>query len=204
MGMIVFGCCVGSWDKLTRNVVSHVSGRPLLALSGQRSIAVAYNTILDAYAGTELDALILQHDDITITDPDADRKFLAALTPDVMLAGVAGGSARDGLAWWNADPVGHQRTDVVDIDFGTRAGDVDLLEGSVLVFSPYAVKTLRFDTSFGGFHGYDEIAMQAARHGRVVVVDVDTHHHTRMGFKSADSYREWLDADRRFRDKWLP
>lgn len=203
--MIVFGVCTGSWDKLVRHVAPHLRGRPLLALPDQTSIAVAYNTILDVYAGTDFDALVLQHDDVTITDPDADRKFLVELAdPDVMLVGVAGGSARNGLAWWDADPVGHQRTDVMDIDFGTRTGDVDLLEGSVLVFSPRAAKILRFDTGFAGFHGYDEIAMRAGQHGRVVVADVDTHHHTRMGFRSADSHRQWLDADARFRARWLP
>lgn len=160
--------------------------------------------IMDAYRYADLDALILLHDDLEITDPDGDAKLLAALaSPDVLLAGVAGGDGRNGLAWWNTDPVGHQMTDARAIDFGRREGNVGLLEGSLLAFSPRAIQLLRFDTRFDGFHGYDEIAMQAiARNGRVVVVDVDTHHHTAMGFKSAASHEQWLEADRMYREKW--
>lgn len=200
---VAYGVCVGSWDKLRRNVAPQVRDRQLIALSGQSSIAVAYNTILDAYAERDVDAVILLHDDLEITDPDAETKFLYALAPGVGLVGVAGGGAKAGLAWWDDAPVGHQRTDVMDIDFGERTGEVAVLEGSILVFSPDAVKALRFDDRFPGFHGYDEIAMAAhAQMMRVVVADVDTHHHTQMGYKSAQSHAQWLAADRLFRAKW--
>ncbi len=201
---IGYGVCVGSWDKLQRWVVPHTAGRALVALAGQTSITVAYNTILDAYQDADLDALILQHDDLELVDPAAEAKFLTAVgEPGVLLAGVAGGDGQNGLAWWNTNPVGHQVTDAMSIDFGARTGDVTLLEGSVLVFSPQAIKTLRFDTRFTGFHGYDEIGMQAhAAVGRVVVVDIDTHHHNSMGFKSEASHEEWLLADRLYRGKW--
>ncbi len=202
--MIGYGVCCGSWERLRRNVIPQVQGRPLLALSGQTDIAVAYNTILDAYTDRGMDAVILLHDDVEITDPDAEAKFLAALAePGVGLVGVAGGEAYCGLAWWDAQPVGHQLTDVMNIDFGRRAGDVALLEGSVLVFGPQAVKSLRFDENIHGFHGYDEIAMQAGAAGmRVVVADVDTVHHSRMGFKSPQSLADWQEADGYFRRKW--
>jgi len=35
-----------------------------------------------------------------------------------------------------------------------------------------------------------------------VVADVDTHHHTRMGFKSQASHDQWAAGDRAFREKW--
>lgn len=200
---VAFGCCVGDWGKLAANVVPRVGGRPLLALSGQTCIGAAYNTMLDAFDASGMDVVVLLHDDLEITDPNCETKFLAALAdPEVILAGVAGGSGRHGLAWWNHDPVGHQQTDAMAIDFGPRAGDVDLLEGSLLVFGPRAVADLRFDLRYGGFHGYDDIGMQARQLGRVVVVDVDTHHHTPMGFKSAASQQEWWQADRLYREKW--
>lgn len=202
---VAYGVCVGSWDKFNRYVLPHTADRPVMALSGQTCIGAAYNLILAAYEmACDLDMLILQHDDLEIVDPDAESKFAAALAePGVLLAGVAGGSARGGLAWWNHDPVGHQRTDAMNIDFGSRTGDVDLLEGSLLVFSRVAIELLRFDLSFTGFHGYDDIGMQASRgEGRAVVVDVDTHHHNPMGFKSGQSHAEWLEADQLFRHKW--
>lgn len=201
---IAYGCCVGSTDKLERYVFPCIGDEaPLFVRVGQTSIADAYNSILDEALTEGIDVLILLHDDLEITDSQAEEKFLAALEPDVFLVGVAGGGGTNGLAWWSVDPVGHQRTDALNIDFGSHTGDVDLLEGSILVFSPEAVRTLRFDTAYPGFHGYDEIAAQAHNLGkRVVVADVDTHHHNSMGFKSAASHEEWLAADRLYREKW--
>ena len=119
------------------------------------------------------------------------------------LAGVAGGGGKGGLAWWNQDPIGHQRTDTMDIDFGQRSGVATLLEGSLLAFGPWAIAHLRFDERYPGFHGYDEIAMQC-REARMfnAVVDVDTWHHNPMGFKSEARHQEWLAADRMYREKW--
>ncbi len=202
---IIYGCCESSRVKVDQWVLPYVDEREreYYGLRGRTSIAAAYNEILDFYSEGQVDALILLHDDLEIIDPDAEAKFMAALEPDVWLVGVAGGGGTNGLAWWSVDPIGHQRTDAQNIDFGRRTGDVDLLEGSILVFSPEAIQRLRFDEEYPGFHGYDEIAAQAHNHGkRVVVADVDTHHHNSMGFKSAASAEEWLAADRRYREKW--
>lgn len=198
---IEYGCVVGSWDRYNAYVAPRTAGRRVHTRFGETSIGSAYNSILDVC--TDVDVLILLHDDLEITDPDGEAKLVAAVAePGVILAGVAGGSGQHGLAWWNHDPVGHQQTDAMSIDFGARSGDVDLLEGSLLVFGPRAVADLRFDLQYPGFHGYDDIGMQAAQLGRVVVVDVDTHHHTPMGFKTPDSQTQWWAADRLYRDKW--
>ena len=203
-----FGCCVGSWDRFNQYVVPHVAGRSIVALSGQTSIGAAYNAILDVYrygpSRQDINMVILQHDDLEILEPGAEERIAELMRdqPDIGLVGVAGGSARGGLGWWNHDPVGHQKTNAIDIDFGPRTGNVDLLEGSLLVFSPWALGNLRFDER-PGFHGYDEIAMQAARKGmRVVVADIDTHHHTALGFDNESSHADWLAADQWFRQKW--
>lgn len=202
MPSVAYGCCVGSWDRFSRYVVPPAGDAQMIGLSGQTSIADAYNAILDAYRNDGLDMVILQHDDLEILDPDHVAKFAAAIAAGADLVGVAGGSARSGLGWWTCEPVGHQRTDAMNIDFGARAGPVDLLEGSILVFSHRAIRGLRF-WSRPGFHGYDEIAMQAARKRMgVMVVDVDTHHHTALGFDNEASHEDWLAADRWFRQKW--
>ena len=196
-----YGVCVGSWDKFHTYVAPHTVGRRVHTRFGETSIAQAYNSILDACSGEV--PLILLHDDLELTDPAAEAKLLAAVEPGVGLVGVAGGGGKHGLAWWLYDPVGHQQTDVLNIDFGPRTGDVDLLEGSLLVFSPWAVKILRFDERFPGFHGYDEISAQARAAGmRVTVADVDTHHHSALGFKTDASHLQWLEADRLYREKW--
>lgn len=202
--MTAFGVCVGDWDRLRANVLPHAAGRPVIAVSGQTSIAVAYNAILEAAEWmTDLDLLIIQHDDLEITDPNCETKFQAAADAGADVMGVAGGRGCTSIAWWNLDPIGHQRTDAMTIDWGVRAGPVELLEGSLLAFTRRAC-ALRFDTTYPGFHGYDaDICMQARDQDLgVAVVDVDTHHHNPMGFKTAESHLDWLAADRRFRQKW--
>lgn len=200
--MLGFGTCVGSWEKLSRNVVPNISG-PLFALSGQTQLTVAYNTILDGYRGKGLDAVILLHDDLEITDPLAEAKFLAALDPDVALVGVCGGKGDQTLAWWESEKVGHQMTDSGLLDFGPRSGDVAFIEGSIMVFSPWAVENLRFDPRYPGFLGYDDVCLTAREAGkRVTVVDVDTHHHSTVGFKSPEIARAWDVAEQIFQAKW--
>jgi hypothetical protein len=200
MVKVGYGCCVGSWERFARYVVPPAGDAPILALSGQTSIADAYNVMLRWAWSEEIGILILQHDDLEILDPDHVAKFAAAFEadPEAQLLGVAGGAMRGGLAWWNHDPVGHQRTDAMMIDFGVRSGRVELLEGSLLVFSSWAIENVRFD-SRPGFHGYDAVAMQVS-YG--TVVDVDTHHHTQLGFDNEASHQDWLDADRHFRQMW--
>jgi hypothetical protein len=198
-----YGCCVGSWDKFAANVAPRTRDRRMVALAGQTSIVRAYNTIIDTYAWDDLDALILLHDDLELTDPDAEAKLLAPLAdPDVALVGVAGGGG-DSIYWWNHSPVGHQLTDVMNIDFGTREGEVTLIEGSVMVLSRWTLDHLRFDPRFTQFHGYDEIGMQARAAGKkVVVVDVDTHHHNPMGYASEESAATCRVAARLYQEKW--
>lgn len=204
MSQLAYGVCVGSWDRFNQYVVPHTEGREVIGISGQTSIAVAYNKILEGITGYNPAGLILQHDDLEITDPQAEEIILQVFQdPNVALVGVAGGDAVSGLAWWNNDPVGHQLTDSMMIDFGRRNGEVTLLEGSLLAFSPWAMGNLAFDEDYEGFHGYDEIAMQAIKAGkRVVVADIDTHHHSTLGFESLDSHAQWHRADERFRKKW--
>lgn len=208
---IAYGCCVGSWDKFHQYVVPSVpKGRPIIALSGRDSITAAYNDIMDTAAGRGAEVLVLVHDDLEITDPQVEEKLLIAFNMryegigSVGLVGVAGGSARNGLAWWSADPVGHQMIDTGMIDFGQRHGVVDSVEGSFMAFSAWAMDNVRFNESFEGFHGYDHIGKSIYHSGRIAVVaDIDTHHHTTAGFKSPESEQAWIDADRKFRGEYL-
>lgn len=206
MGGVVigYGTCVGSWDKLHRNVVPRVAGQPLFALSGQTQLTVAYNTILDGFVGRGLDAVVLLHDDLEIVDPHVEEKVLKALAdPDVAIVGVCGGTGDQTLAWWTSPTLGHQMTDSGMLDFGERAGDVAFAEGSFLAFSPWAVDNLRFDPRYPGFLGYDDVCLTARAAGkRVVVADIDTHHHSTVGFKSPQIRAAWDVAERIFQAKW--
>ncbi len=200
---VVYGCCTGDWEKFQRNVISRVQNRRIIATSGHTGIVAPYNMILDAVVDWNLDALILLHDDLELTDPDGEEKLINALAdPQVALAGVAGGGGGS-LYWWDHSPIGHQLTDVTNIDFGTREGEVTLVEGSIMALSPWLIRNLRFDSIFTGFHGYDEIGMQIRSHGKKsVVVDVDTHHHNPTGYSSPESAEMCRLANQLYKEKW--
>ena len=209
MADLRYGACVGSWDRLARWVLPRVGDheREFLGLSGQTSIAVAYNTILDAYAARHDGPVVLLHDDLEIIDPDFEEKVAAVLAnPDtdrIGLVGVCGGTRDTTLAWWNGPTVGHQRIDGRVLDFGPQAGDVAIIEGSIMIFPSWAVRNLRFDTRYPGFHSYDEICLSALAAGRrVVVADIDTYHHVSLGFKSEASAQAWAHGEALFQQKW--
>jgi len=203
--VILYGCCVGSWDKFNRYVAPYTAGRRLIVKFGYSGIVRPYNELLDTARGyDDLEALILLHDDLEFIDPEAEKKLVAPLVdPNVALVGVAGGGG-ESIYWWNHEPVGHQRTDVRLIDFGPREGDVTLIEGSVMVLSPWLVRNLRFDPRFTWFHGYDEIGMQVKAAGRrAVVVDVDTWHHNQEGYADEHSAEQCRVAAELYREKWM-
>jgi len=202
--VIRYGACVGSWERIARWVAPRVEGREFVGLDNQSSIAVAYNTILDGYAAGGDGPVVLLHDDLEIVDPDAEAKLLEALAgPNVALVGVCGGTSDASLAWWNGPTVGHQQINGRMLDFGPRTGDVAILEGSILAFSPWAVRHVRFDERFPGFHSYDEVCMTAWAAGRRnVVADIDTFHHVDLGFKSQASAEAWAHGEHMFQQKW--
>lgn len=201
---VVYGVCSNSLRRVEDYVLPRVGDRSLVILWNQFSIAEAYNAIIDAVRPQAPDLLVLLHDDLELVDPEGERKLLeASREPNVALVGVAGGRNVSSLAWWNHETVGHQQIATQLLDLGPRTGDVDLLEGSLLALNPWAYTHLRFDETLAGFHGYDEIAMQARRAGkRAVVADVDTFHHTHLGFTSPASESQWHLANAFFREKW--
>jgi hypothetical protein len=79
-----------------------------------------------------------------------------------------------------------------------------MLEGSVLVFSPWAVENLRVDERYTDFRsGWDDVCLSARAAGkRVVVADVDTHHHSTVGFKSPAIEARFVESERIFAEKW--
>lgn len=194
MSALRYGVCVGSWDRVARWIAPAAAGSELMGLSGQPSLAVAYNRILDRYAADHEGPVVLLHDDLEIVDPAFEAKVFAVLAdhPDVAIVGVAGGVSDASLAWWEGPTIGHQRTDTAMLDFGQRSGEVAVLEGSVLVFSPWAVRNLRYDTAYQGFYSADTVALAVRRAGkRLWVADIDTHHHTPMGFRTPASAAAW-------------
>ena len=83
-----------------------------------------------------------------------------------------------------------------------RMGAVDTLDGFVLVMSPWAVRTLRFDESLGFLYGHDfDICQQARAAGRsVVTADLAVRHHHTLQLVSDNE--PWIAAHIRTAEKW--
>lgn len=206
--VIKYGCCVGSEEKLEKNILTRVEPENLIVRRHQTSIAEAYNTVLARCQYTEeIDAVVLLHDDLEIIDEQFETKILKALAdPTVAIVGVIGAEQMPrNLAWWNFNIIGHQRTDSMMIQGSQSEGDAWCTDGSIMALSPWAVNNLEFDQDFVGFHHYDvDIGLQARQAGkRVMVADIDTFHHTQVGFKSPEIEQSWHQADRIFRRKWF-
>lgn len=200
---IGYGCCVGSWTKFHSYVLPRIpEKRPVITASSQTSISIAYNAILDSFRVFDLDAVVLVHDDLEMIDPDTEKKVLErfAASDEIAIIGVAGGGPS--MSWWNVEPIGHQLTDTRLIDFGIRQGFVSMIEGSFMAFSPWAIQELRFDERYE-FLGYDDVCLHAIEAGkRVYVTDIDTHHHSTLGYKSESVRLMWERSEDLFFAKW--
>jgi hypothetical protein len=81
-------------------------------------------------------------------------------------------------------------------------GEVDTLDGFLLVLSPWVVRNVRFDESLGQFHGYDfDFCLQVRAAGRTVrTVDVKAIHH--HGLHPFNDREPWIEAHIRVAEKW--
>jgi GT2 family glycosyltransferase len=207
--VIVFASCVADDEKFRRFAAPGLGlamedDSAFVRVSHPTSIFVAYNGVLDALAGRDdVEAVVLLHEDTEVRDPAFAAKVRAALAdPSVAVAGVVGARGIAGLAWWEGTCFGRVDESRGLIDHGGGVHDVDVVDGLLLVLSPWAVRTLRFDDrTFTGFHAYDaDLCLQARAAGRrVVVLDTDVCHHTKGGYGDVEAYRA---ADAAFRAKW--
>jgi hypothetical protein len=184
------------------------------------SIFRSYNALLDRAAEREdLEALVLVHQDAEIMSEDLCATARAALSdPDVGLVGCAGAIGVRSIAWWEAsvtlasfvnryEELGGGDLlsfswDWEDAPPWARTGEVETLDGFVLVFSPWAVRHVRFDESLGGFHGYDlDYCLQVREAGRkVVTADFRAIHHRSL--EMVPDPEPWIEAHVALAEKW--
>jgi hypothetical protein len=81
-------------------------------------------------------------------------------------------------------------------------GEVDVIDGFIMVLSPWAVRELRFDESLGRLHGYDlDICMQARAAGKkVVTTDFRAIHHHSLDL--IGDQEAWVATHMRIAEKW--
>jgi GT2 family glycosyltransferase len=192
-------------------VLEHRSGGTLFA---------AYNALLErARALEDLEALVLLHQDTEIVSEDFNAKVRAALADsEVGVAGCAGAVGVSSIAWWEASATLANFKQTFEENGGgevlafswtwedappyARLGEVETLDGFLLVLSPWAVRELSFDESLGQIHGYDlDFCLQVRAAGRrVVTVDVRAiHHHALEPFSDPE---EWKAAHVAVAEKW--
>ena len=176
--------------------------------------------LLDKAGAVEgLDALVLVHQDTEIADSGfADAVRAALRDPDVAIVGCAGAVGVRSIAWWQGEVTWASMThryeeygggefpaptwDPDRVPNGAAPGEVDSVDGLVLVLSPWAVRNLRFDESLGTLHGYDfDICMQARVAGRkVVTADFRAIHHHSL--ELVNDPEAWTEAYTRLARKW--
>ena len=212
--MIVFGVCAGPGNRF--NVIAgpaltkHAPDAQVIVLRDQRSIASAYNRVLDeAVRCEDLEAVVLLHDDVEITDSMWRSKLSEAFGhADTAVVGVIGASGKGGMAWFTrAEKRGAVREPDRVYDFGDRSAAVDVIDGLFIALSPHAARSLRFDEgSYPPFHGYDaDICSQARASGQIVALaPIDMIHHTRGAFGTTSSYIDWIRASLAWRIAWEP
>lgn len=225
--MIAFGVAIGSEEKYEAIALPGIERSrdpeaPLVEIRGRTSIFGAYNEILDELAGDpRVEAVALLHEDTQIRDEHFEQKCRWALQdPLVAIVGTIGAVGVQGIDWWVHDyGIGSTILEPIDpevlyetpllsgseISGMGSSGEVDMVDGYLLVLSRWAIRELRFDEDgIGpGFHGYDaDICFQARERGhKVMAVEMDVAHHRNSVGPS--HYREdWLRAQIAFRRKW--
>jgi hypothetical protein len=224
--MIAFGCAVtrpDDYDRWARPGIdlAREPDSAVFANSSSGSIFRAYNLLLDQAAEHEdLEALALVHQDVEITDGEFCAKVRQAFSdPQVAVAGCVGAVDARTMAWWEGAVTWasfthryyeHGGGELPAFTMGAASappayahlGEVDTIDGFIMVLSPWAVRNLRFDESLGQFHGYDfDFCMQARAAGRkVITADLKVVHHHSLELMSDPE--NWVEVNIRLTEKW--
>jgi Glycosyltransferase like family len=223
--VIVFGIAVTRPEAYDRFAAPGIrrAAEPdsvVLAHHSTGSLFRNYNLLLDQAAVHEgLEALVLPHQDVEIVDADFAVRVREALNdPDVAIVGCVGAVGVRSIAWWRGavtwaayshhyEELGGGEHDSLSWRPETSpsylaTGEVDSIDGLIIVLSPWAVCELRFDESLGQLYGYDfDICMQAHAAGKkVVTADFRVIHHRSLELIS--NPEAWKAAYIRLAEKW--
>jgi Glycosyltransferase like family len=184
------------------------------------TIFESYNALLDRAAERDdVEALVIAHQDTEIVSEDFAPVIRRALAdPDVALVGCVGAVGVRSIAWWEGSVTLASFSNRYDEHGGgdlpafswdrdeappyARTGEVEALDGFLLVMSPWAIRNVRFDETLGAFHGYDlDYCLQVREAGRkVVTADVRAIHHRNLLILPDPD--DWAEAHVRVTEKW--
>jgi Glycosyltransferase like family len=195
-------------------------GSEVFALPSIGSIFASYNRVLEqAAVHDDLEALVLLHQDTEIVESRFCAIVRAALSDrQVGLIGCVGAIDVRSIAWWEGSVAQasflhrfpeHGGGDLPAFSWAwheappyARIGEVDTVDGFLMVLSPWVVRNLRFDESLGQLHGYDfDFCLQVREAGyKVVTADFKAvHSHSLMPFVDPES---WVQAHIAIAEKW--
>jgi hypothetical protein len=224
--MIVFGCSITSPDmyreaaepgfELVKEPDSLV-----VANAAAGSLMRSYNLIMDSAKKMDgVEALVLCHQDAELTSPDFCSVVRETLKdPAVGVVGCVGALDVRNIAWWEGSVTWGSFTHRYkeygggQIDAFTftddnhpgyaRVGEVDTLDGFILVMSPWAIENMRFDETLGQLHGYDyDFCLQVREAGKkVMTADFKAVHHHSLELVTDEFV--WIEAHKRVAQKWL-
>jgi hypothetical protein len=219
--MIAFGSVIADAEAYRRFAAPGVrraaeADSAVHVLMAVGNVCRGYNLLLDVAAEhDDLEALVIVDGRAEIADDGFCAKVREALRdPQVALAGPVGARGVETIAWWQGEvssaPVLHRYYEfgggeTVGYRWATpRAplGDVDALYGFLLVLSPWAVRTLRFDELLSTGHGFDvDLCLQARAAGRrVVTADLRAVHHRSLELE--ENLEAWLEGHVDLAEKW--
>ncbi len=186
--MIVFGTAISDREVYERIALPSIRrvrepDSPVLVREGYDSIQRPYNEMMDEAAGhPELEALILLHQDLELTDGSLLSRVRPLLKdPRTGLIGLLG-ACKVRLHCWTATEnlFGTSVAPGVEIRHSVGSHEVQGVDGAMLVMAPWVVRSIRFGEALAErFHGYDvdfSLRVRAAG-GRVICNDVPYIHH---------------------------
>jgi hypothetical protein len=223
--MIAFGCPIIAPDIYERWAEPGIRfaaepDSPVFAYRAASSIFRSYNLLLEkAGALDDLEALVLVHQDTEIVDPEFCAKVRRALSdPDVGVVGCIGAIGVRSIAWWEGSVTWasfiHRYWESGGGDLPgfawkssemppyARTGEVDMVDGFLMVLSPWTVRNIRFDEALGRLHGYDvDYCLQVREAGRKVMTeDFRAIHNHSLDLVSDPE--GWVEAHMLIAEKW--
>jgi hypothetical protein len=180
------------------------------------SVTRSCNIVLDAAAARDdLEALVLVHSHTELVDPSLCARVRQALSdPAVAVAGAAGGTGARSIAWWegrvSAAPgvqryAAHRGGELPAFGWAdpeAPLGEVDTVDGSLMVLSRWAVRTIRFDESLRVGHGYDTDYCRQVRAAGRKVVTADLRAIFHHDLEIVEDIDLWIEGHQQVAEKW--
>jgi hypothetical protein len=189
---------------------------PVLAYAAVEPVGRTYNLILEEAARLEdLEALVLVHPHTEIMQPDFCTRVRRALADPLLgAAGCAGARKVTSIAWWEGEVVcGNVRQRYEEHGGGevptarwaehlSPPGEVDALDGQLLILPAWTVRHLRFDEALLLGHGFDlDFSLQVRQAGRkLLVVELEVVHHRPI--ELVNELAVWVEAHIQAARKW--